>query len=66
MSLGVSAQVTHLAKRAGRSLIHPLRAERGAALLKALHALSEVDEAFIAALVSEQAAVLPLQECEAL
>ena len=50
----------------GDLVIHPLRAERGAALLEALQALSEVDEAFIAALVSEQAAVLPLQEREAL
>mgnify|MGYP003484899029 CR=1 FL=1 len=50
----------------GDLVIHPLRAERGAALLEALHALGEVDEAFIAALESELAAESPLQEREAL
>ena len=50
----------------GDLVIHPLRAERGAALLEALLALSEVDEAFILALESEQAATLPLQDREAL
>jgi antitoxin VapB len=50
----------------GDLVIHPLRAERGAALMAALHALSEVDESFLAALDSEQAVVVPVQEREAL
>ncbi len=50
----------------GDLVIHPLRAERGAALLQALQALGEIDEDFIAALDSEQTAALPVQEREAL
>lgn len=51
---------------AGDLVIHPLRAPRGAALLQALQALGEVDDAFIAALEAEQEAPLPVQEREAL
>jgi len=40
--------------------------ERGAALLQTLQALGEIDDTFIAALESEQAAALPVQEREAL
>ncbi|GAP34090.1 hypothetical protein ISF6_3869 [Piscinibacter sakaiensis] len=47
-------------------MIHPLRAERGAALLDALRAVGEADAAFIAALETEQARQQPLQEREAL
>jgi antitoxin VapB len=50
----------------GDLVIHPLRSERGAALLDALRAVSEVDAAFIEALESEQAGPQPLQEREAL
>lgn len=50
----------------GDLVIHPLRAERGASLLDALRAVGEADEAFIAALESEQAHPQPLQEREAL
>ena len=50
----------------GDLVIHPLRAERGAALLQALQALREIDDDFIAALDSEQTAALPVQEREAL
>ena len=50
----------------GDLVIHPLRAERGAALLQALQALGEIDDDFIAALDSEQTAALPVQEREAL
>lgn len=50
----------------GDLVIHPLRAERGAALLQALQALGEIDDDFIAALDSEQTAALPAQEREAL
>ena len=50
----------------GDLVIHPLRAERGAALLQALQALGEIDDDFIAALDSEQSAALPVQEREAL
>lgn len=50
----------------GDLVIHPLRTERGPALLQALQALSEVDEAFLAALDAEQEAALPMQERESL
>jgi antitoxin VapB len=50
----------------GDLVIHPLRAERGAALLDALRAVGEADRAFISALESEQASPQPLQEREAL
>ena len=40
----------------GDLVIHPLRAERGAALLDALRAVGEADLAFVAALEAEQAA----------
>ncbi len=50
----------------GDLVIHPVRAERGVALLEALCALSEVDETFVAALESEQASNLPMQEREPL
>lgn len=46
----------------GDLLIHPLRAELGAALLDALRAVGEADPAFIAALEAEQACQQPLQE----
>ncbi len=49
----------------GDLVIHPLRAERGAALLDALRAVGEADLAFIAAL-EDQAVQQPLQEREAL
>lgn len=50
----------------GDLVIHPLRAERGAALLDALRAVGTTDPAFIAALQAEQVAQQPLQEREAL
>lgn len=50
----------------GDLVIHPLRVERGAALLQTLQALGEIDDAFIAALDSERTAALPAQEREAL
>jgi antitoxin VapB len=50
----------------GDLVIHPLRAERGVALLDALRAVGEADLAFIAALEAEQAGQQPLQEREAL
>jgi antitoxin VapB len=50
----------------GDLVIHPLRVERGAALLQTLQALGEIDDTFIDALESEQAAALPVQEREAL
>ncbi|MFM1855181.1 MAG: hypothetical protein RLZ83_490 [Pseudomonadota bacterium] len=50
----------------GDLVIHPLRAERGAALLDALRAVGEADRAFISTLESEQASPQPLQEREAL
>jgi len=51
---------------AGDLVIHPLRVQRGTALMQALKALGEVDEDFIAALEAEQEAPLQTQEREAL
>lgn len=51
---------------AGDLIIHPLRAQRGVALMQALQALGEVDEAFVAALEEEGQSPLPVQEREAL
>jgi antitoxin VapB len=50
----------------GDLVIHPLRTERGAALLATLRALAEVDEAFTTALEADRAAALPVQEREVL
>lgn len=50
----------------GDLVIHPLRAERGAALLDALRAVGEADAAFVAALEAEQADAQPMQEREVL
>ncbi|MCU0963453.1 MAG: antitoxin [Methylibium sp.] len=50
----------------GDLVIHPLRAERGAALLDALRAVGEADVAFITALEAEQVGPQPIQEREAL
>jgi antitoxin VapB len=50
----------------GDLVIHPLRAERGAALFDALRAVGEADVAFIAALETERARQQPLQERDAL
>ncbi|HRQ59678.1 MAG TPA: AbrB/MazE/SpoVT family DNA-binding domain-containing protein [Azoarcus taiwanensis] len=51
---------------AGDLVIHPLRIQRGTALMQALKALGEVDDGFVAALEAEQAAPLRVQEREAL
>jgi antitoxin VapB len=51
---------------AGDLVIHPLRLQRGTALMQALKALGEVDDDFVAALNGEQEAPLPVQEREAL
>ena len=50
----------------GDLVIHPLLAHRGAALLEALRAVGQVDEAFIAALEAEPSQRQPLQERDAL
>lgn len=50
----------------GDLVIHPLRAERGAALLDALRAVGEADIAFVAALEAERACPQPMQERAAL
>ena len=50
---------------AGDLVIHPRRVPRGEALLQALKALGEVDDAFVAALGADQQDVLPMQEREA-
>jgi len=50
----------------GDLIVHPVRAERGEALLPALRSLGEVDDAFVAALQAEREAPVPTQEREAL
>lgn len=50
----------------GDLVIHPLRGERGAALLDALRGVGEVDESFITALEADRANREPTQEREAL
>jgi antitoxin VapB len=59
-------RVTISRNEQGDLVIHPLRAQRGAALLQALDELRAVDEAFIAALEAEQDNPLPMQEREGL
>jgi antitoxin VapB len=59
-------RVSSSRNESGDLVIHPLRAERGAALLDALRAVGEADMAFIAALGAEQAGPPPMQEREAL
>lgn len=49
----------------GDLIIHPLRAERSAALLAALSAVGEADEDFVAMLEADRSAPEPLQEREA-
>lgn len=51
---------------AGDLVIHPLRVERGAALLEALRRVAEADETFIAALEADRADQQPPQERETL
>lgn len=50
----------------GDLILHPVRAERGTALLEALRAVNEADGAFVSALEAERAAALPLQDREPL
>lgn len=50
----------------GELVIRPLRGNRGAALMEALHGVGEADAGFIAALEADRASPLPLQEREAL
>lgn len=51
---------------AGDLVLHPLRAERGAALLDALRRVAEADDGFVAALQTDRADPQPPQEREAL
>lgn len=57
-------QVSISRNEEGELIIRPLRAERGAALLDALRALGQVDEAFVAALAAERSSPLPMQDRE--
>lgn len=50
----------------GDLVIHPLQAERGAALLGALRGVAEADVAFVAALEADRVSPQPMQEREAL
>lgn len=59
-------QVSISRNEMGDLIIHPLLAERGAALLKALRALGEADDGFIAALQDDRAGKPPMQERDAL
>jgi antitoxin VapB len=55
-------QVSISRNEEGELIIRPLRAQRGAALLDALRAVGQVDDAFVAALEAERANPLPMQE----
>lgn len=59
-------QVSISRNEAGDLIIHPLGAQRGAALMQALQTLGEVDAAFVAALEADRDAPLPVQEREGL
>ncbi len=59
-------QVSISRNEMGDLIIHPLLADRGAALLNALRALGEVDDGFIAALQDDRASKQPTQERDAL
>ena len=50
----------------GDLILHPLRPERGQALLQALEKLRQVDQSFIEAMEAERAEQLPVQEREGL
>lgn len=50
----------------GDLIIHPLRAERGLALLDALRAVGQADEAFVEALEADRLSPQPTQDREAL
>jgi antitoxin VapB len=55
-------QVSISRNEEGELIIRPLRAERGPALLDALRAVGQVDDAFVAALEAERASPMPMQE----
>ncbi|MBK5970209.1 MULTISPECIES: antitoxin [Thiorhodovibrio] len=46
----------------GDLLLHPLRGQRGEALMQTLQALGEIDETFVVALETEGQDRLPIQE----
>ncbi|MFM7705286.1 MAG: antitoxin [Rubrivivax sp.] len=50
----------------GDLVLHPLREQRGEALLEALRSLQAADPAFVEALEADRAEQLPVQEREAL
>jgi len=50
----------------GDLVLHPVPVQRGAALMEALQALAEADDAFIKALQADRGAALLMQEREAL
>lgn len=50
----------------GDLVLHPVRVQRGAALMAAVQALAEVDDAFVKALQADRDAARPPQERETL
>ena len=50
----------------GDLVLHPVPVQRGSALMAAVKALGDVDEAFVAALEADRRDVLPVQEREPL
>ena len=50
----------------GDLVLHPVRVQRGAALMTAVQALAEVDDAFVKALQADRDAAWPPQERETL
>ncbi|MDY0056520.1 MAG: AbrB/MazE/SpoVT family DNA-binding domain-containing protein [Methyloversatilis sp.] len=59
-------QVSISRNEAGDLIIHPIRAQRGDALMQALHALGEADADFVAALEADRDSPQPVQEREGL
>lgn len=59
-------QVSISRNEAGDLIIHPIRAQRGDALMQALHALVEADADFVAALEADRDSQQPVQEREGL
>lgn len=59
-------QVSISRNEAGDLIIHPIRAQRGDALMQALHALVEADADFVAALEGDRDSRQPVQEREGL
>lgn len=61
-----SDRVSISRNESGDLIIHPIKAERGAALLEALRGVGKVDDSFVTALERDRASDQPMQERQAL